>query len=310
MFFAHVDEPWDPKQLFIRSKWTPDTDQIPRELQARVDQFLRDLKPKFRPRKVKPNLTHLQAKLLRYLKDSPDFIIFPTDKNLGPAILERSERINRALKDHVEDPLICKQLPEPEAIVAIAALGQTVESFIEDHHGSFTKLDQTHLCRSLEVDDPFPHFCITAKVHKTPWKTRPVVSTSGGILHGLGNKWVDRRLQLICRSPPTCLKSSCALKTQLSSLSFDAQRVSFFTADAVSMGTNIDTDHALSVVSEFLRTHPLCQNICNFNSINRGLEILMRNNLFKFGNTCWLQLEGTAMGAPPACMCATLHFAI
>ena len=134
--------------------------------------------------------------------------------------------------------------------------------------------------------------------------------TSSSILHGLLGKWVDRRLQPVCRSMLTYLKSSYKLKTQLSSCSFDAQRVSFFTADAVSMYTNIDTDHTLSVIAQFLRTHPICQSIYNIDSINRGLEILMRNNLFKFGNTYWLQLEGTAMGTPPACMYTTLYFAI
>jgi hypothetical protein len=87
----------------------------------------------------------------------------------------------------------------------------------------------------------------------------------------------------------------------------------FFTADAVSIYTNIDNDHTLSVISTFLRTHSLCkEGITTIEASIRGLEILMmRNNLFKFGNTYWLQLTGTTpMGTPPACMYATLYFAI
>jgi hypothetical protein len=82
--------------------------------------------------------------------------------------------------------------------------------------------------------------------------------------------------------------------------------------DAVSMYTNINTDNALSDISKFLRNHSIVwAGIRNTETIIRGLVILMRNYLFKSGHTFWLQLTGTAsMGTPPACMYATLYFAI
>jgi hypothetical protein len=75
------------------------------------------------------------------------------------------------------------------------------------------------------------------------------------------------------------------------------------------MYTNIDTNHALSVISDFLRHSPICRD-SDADPIIRALEIIMRNNLFKFGDTYWLQITGTAMGTPPACMYAVLYYGI
>ena len=61
------------------------------------------------------------------------------------------------------------------------------------------------------------------------------------------------------------------------------------------MYTNIDTEHALKVIAIFLRTSPLCSDI-SAEPIISGLGIIMRNNVFRFGDTFWLQRTGTAMG--------------
>ena len=77
------------------------------------------------------------------------------------------------------------------------------------------------------------------------------------------------------------------------------------------MYTNIDTDHALRVLRTFFKTHILCRPIWHSaDMILEALELLMRNNLFQFGDTDWKQIDGTAMGAPPAPAYATIYYAI
>jgi hypothetical protein len=76
------------------------------------------------------------------------------------------------------------------------------------------------------------------------------------------------------------------------------------------MYTNIDTDHALdTIVGHFLRTNKLAHGL-PAKAIISALNLIMRWNIFKFGDTLWKQLSGTAMGTPPACVYATLYFAI
>jgi hypothetical protein len=44
--------------------------------------------------------------------------------------------------------------------------------------------------------------------------------------------------------------------------------------------------------------------------VDEALEILMCNSLFKFGDTFWRQVDGTAMGAPPAPAYTTIYYAV
>ena len=181
MFFAHSDEEWDPKQLFIRSDWEPEADNIPIEFRTRVSYFLKTLATYFRRRKVSSNLPRHHQYLLQNLRDTKDFVIFPSDKNLGPCIIEHEEYIRRVFKDHLCDVGTYEQIDEDSAKLAVDETYQLIEAFVEKFHDTLSRDDFIYLNRSIEVDDPFAYFYITAKVHKSPWKTRPIVSVAGSL---------------------------------------------------------------------------------------------------------------------------------
>lgn len=75
------------------------------------------------------------------------------------------------------------------------------------------------------------------------------------------------------------------------------------------MYTNISTPHALKYISWFLRTSPMYKNI-QIEAVIAALEIIMNDNIFKFGDTYWKQESGTAMGTSPGCNYATIYFGI
>jgi hypothetical protein len=100
------------------------------------------------------------------------------------------------------------------------------------------------------------HFYITAKLHKSPWNTRPIVSTTKSILYGLG-RWLDTQLQLICDIIPFQARNSRNLVTELSNIPQLPTNALLFTCDAVSMYTNIDTSHALQVIGEMFAEDPM-----------------------------------------------------
>jgi hypothetical protein len=73
------------------------------------------------------------------------------------------------------------------------------------------------------------------------------------------------------------------------------------------MYTIINTAQALEFLHPFFRTSPLCAG-CQADAITVALEILMRQNLFKFGDTFWRQKTGTAMGTPLGANYARLYY--
>jgi hypothetical protein len=107
---------------------------------------------------------------------------------------------------------------------------------------------------------------------------------------------------------PSYLKDSTSFIQEVKELQLPDNAL-LFTADAKSMYTNIDVEIGISSIKNFLITNreKISTNFpCNL--FLEILEIVMKNNIFSFGNTYWLQLKGTAMGTPAACAYATITF--
>ena len=101
--------------------------------------------------------------------------IIETDKNLGPAIMERSVHKPRCLIDHLLDSKTYKQLTKAEADQTIdSAIAQAIQ-LCEDFKEELPEAILTYLWRGFKLKLGIAPFRCTAKVHKTPWKTRPIV---------------------------------------------------------------------------------------------------------------------------------------
>ena len=153
---------------------------------------------------------------------------------------------------------------------------------------------------SAAMEDPFGYFYLLYKIHKTPIKTRPVVSDCASVTHSLG-KWVDVMLQPFAQDLPSFFKDSFELKKTLNTINVPPG-ARLFTCDAESMYTNIDTEAALTVISAFMIDPETIKEYTHYNAATliAALEIVMRNNILRFGDKYAKQLSGTAMGKPCA----------
>jgi hypothetical protein len=88
---------------------------------------------------------------------------------------------------------------------------------------------------------------MTAKVHKTPWKMRPIVCCVGTLMNAW-SKWLDYQLQTLKYLVPTYVKDSQHVLDEIATL-FIPPNARLFTTDADAMYNNIDTDHAIQVIT-------------------------------------------------------------
>jgi len=151
-------------------------------------------------------------------------------------------------------------------------------------------------------------FRMSLKAHKNPWKMRPIVCCAKTMLNML-SRWLDYWLQKTKPFIATYIKDSGQLLDLLQDLGPLPSNARLFVADANLMYTNIDTDHALKVISEWLESI-IGQLPLDFpqSAIIDAMVIVMRNNLFEWGDKHFLQLLGTAMGTSSAFMWANTYY--
>jgi hypothetical protein len=299
------------KQLYIKNKnWDPPpTTNIIEESITSFEKLLKYTHSKLsmkRSRTKLSNLTPLQAKTLKELKENDSIIIKPTDKNLGPALMNREDYIKQILQEHlVSDDYL--QLTQTEANYKMETLKNTLKTTIDSSLHLLSKAEVTYFKRSLQIQHCLPVFYGLPKVHKTPISLRPVVSCINSLL-SVFSTWLDYKMKTLLPLIQSYTKNSTDVIQDLKNLHLPKDAL-IFTADAKSMYTNIDTTTGVNTFKEFLTTNSdKLQKEFPTLLFLRILEIVMRNNIFSFGETYWLQLTGTAMGTPAACNYATITF--
>ncbi|KAL3796723.1 hypothetical protein ACHAWO_003198 [Cyclotella atomus] len=301
-------------KLYVKSTWTPPDQLTPSWAITRVNRFFRKLHEIFKRSDATTNITPLQQELLDTLPSDPTFLFPEADKGLGPCAVKFTQYIEDVLV-HLCDKEIYEQLSEQEA----ALHTDLVHTRITDWLKRYKHVIGTHAHKFIEdhtknnLSSPFGQFYILYKIHKGigangKWPTRPVSSDVTSLPHALG-KWVTEALTPIQTVQPSYFKDSFELKTLLSTLKLPSTAL-LFTADAYSMYTNIKTDPALESIANHIRSNINSMGTNKKEALIEAMDIVFRNNLFKFGDTFWRQKSGTAMGTPPAPPYATIFFAL
>ena len=265
-------------------------------------------------RKPIRNISVRQWELIQFLRRNDLYIVVEGDKNLGPCILDRAIYVERGCSEHLGNSTNYRELNDTWVQLFKKKLDYRFEAWLTKYHTrlkQISKAEATFLRRAREQNpDQLARFRMTAKVHKTPWKTRPIVCCAGTWMNAW-SKWLDYWLQKLKPFVKTFVKDSQQIIDEISTLELP-QYALLVTCDANSMYNNIDTAHAIEVILKWLRAlHATNQLPDGFplDAVISAMITIMTNNIFEWGDLYFLQLLGTAMGTSAAVMWATLYFA-
>lgn len=248
------------------------------------------------------NLNRPNKLLLRTLRHHPHLHVLSTDKNLGPAIMTRTQYISWVLK-HLQDQSTYRRILTPKE-PNILRLKSILRKFYRDlkiFYNTALDVDDTKIITFELANKTINRFYALAKIHKPNLPLRPIVSNSGSIFEGL-SKWLDYKLRPYLLKTKSYLKSSDSLINDLKHLEADADD-QLITFDISSLYTSLVIRDALFIIEEITRNDPWAVGIM------KGLQLLLHHNYFEFGDTLWHQIHGTAMGTPVAPTFASLVLA-
>ena len=285
-----------------------------REVETALDEFekaLRAEQDKYQNIKQRKNITRLQENTIRAFKFkcNDEYIVIEADKNMGVTVWKLDEYIKKVLEEHLGNQQVYQNIKH-RIQEEIYDLGLAYERFLERHSSSFEESVLTYFNRAKDAyGDRVAIFRATAKVHKDPVKLRPVVAKCGTYIEAV-SKYVDVELQKLASEVLWCIKDSDSFRDEVIRLQLppNAKMVTF---DAVSMYSNIDITHAMSVMKHWFDTFvpsPGKESLGPTNTLLAAINLVMRNNIMQFGDSYFKQLIGTAMGTSCAVWFANLYF--
>ena len=126
------------------------------------------------------NLTISQWNLAESLLKSDNHIVVEADKNLGGCIMDRETYIMKGIQEHLGNKEVYQQLTKLKAEKKIHIVRYKISLFLSKYKDDLCPAERKYLHDGLlKYKDKFPKFRMSAKVHKTPWKLRPIVCCAG-----------------------------------------------------------------------------------------------------------------------------------
>lgn len=277
-----------PKNPFReKSTWQPPRGSTPLENyltlthQALIDHSIEDMKN---------NITFKQKIAIKKLQDKK-YTIKAADKGSGIVIQNTKDYILKGLQ-HLEDTNIYERLAgDPTPLITTE-----INKYIEELR-NLNLIDQIQFNFLYRTTTPrIQLMYFLTKIHKNPYGIRPIVSWINGPTERI-SAFIDHYLQPTMTYIDAYLKNSFDLINHLEKIKTNQQTI-LCTMDVSSLYTNIPqtegTQACIDLLAE-LNMLPMPRDY-----LQHLFNIVLKYNIFNFGENTYKQIHGTAMGTKMA----------
>uniref|UniRef100_A0A803J8T0 Reverse transcriptase domain-containing protein n=1 Tax=Xenopus tropicalis TaxID=8364 RepID=A0A803J8T0_XENTR len=237
-----------------------------------------------------PNLSPTERQAIRTLKEDKNLVIRPADKGGAIVLLDyayyKQEILEQLTDTLTYRPLPCDPTPkfkrELDAILTVALNAGWIDK-------------DTFLYMSSDYPRT-PIIYTLPKIHKSLSAPpgRPIISAVGSLYQPVST-FIDYHLQPLVKSMPSYTQDSTHVILRLRELGEIPPDSILVTMDVKSLYTIIPHDMGIGATRRALLTDTSSRTPTEF--LLQLLELTLTRNFFRFENSFFLQIAGTAMGS-------------
>jgi hypothetical protein len=265
---------------------------------AYIDSFVENVVPTLqRQHRDKPDLVDVKN-VLSFLREH-DYLVLPTDKNLGQCVVTRQWFMAETTK-LVNDPNSYEKI-ELAKVKEILDSQRIKMNNIADNallffeHKQLSAFLRQHVPPEDELKYNVPRFYGIPKIHKNPVRMRPIVPCHQAMQNPAA-KYVSKMLKPVIEQLPYVIKGTKHMATKLANLELIPRRKFFLVGfDLVAFYTNIDAKFCIESCKQYYKE--ICAPSLSEQAVMlQALNVAFKNLVFEFNGGYYLQKEGIAMG--------------
>jgi hypothetical protein len=241
--------------------------------------------------KINPNLRTTELNDIKYFIKNHPFSVIQCDKNVGLAIISNKLK-NKLSFEHLEDKSIYQVLNTNPLKGTISIINNTLNSLMKNKQIKLSLYNQL-----IAKNSKLGKFRILCKLHKSKFGIRPIINNKNHPTSQIC-KFIDLILQPLVKQTSTYVKDSQYILQKYENKTFDCNEIILYTADIEALYTNIDKNQAADLITEEIKNN-LDTNFVTAMAFNTIIRLIFENNIFKYENKYYIQINGIAMG----CIC-------